>query len=86
MIYDIVVEEKRYTGDNAPKDSFRIIGAYANHSDAYMAAKKQLVSAPLVTGREMINRFVCGADSVTVGQVMTVNYQTTINVYRVKED
>lgn len=40
---DVVIEEKRYTGDNAPKDSFRIIGAYANHSDTYMAAKKQLV-------------------------------------------
>ena len=30
MIHDVVIEEKRYTGENAPKDSFRIIGAYAN--------------------------------------------------------
>ena len=86
MIHDVVIEEKRYIGDNAPRDSFRIIGAYANHSDAYMAAKKQLVSAPLVTGREMINRFVYGVDVVTVGQVTTNNCQTTINVYRIKED
>lgn len=86
MIHDVVIEEKRYTGDNAPRDSFRIIGAYANHSDAYMAAKKQLVSAPLVTGREMINRFVYGVDVATVGQVTTNNCQTTINVYRIKED
>lgn len=27
---DVVIEEKRYTGDNASRDSFRIIGAYAN--------------------------------------------------------
>lgn len=40
---DVGVEGKRYIGENAPRDSFRIIGAYANHSDAYMAAKKQLV-------------------------------------------
>ena len=86
MIHDVVVEEKRYTGNNAPRDSFRIIGAYSNHSDAYMAAKKQLVSTPLVTGREMINRFVYGVDSVTVGQVTTNSCQTMINVYRVKED
>lgn len=33
---DVVVEEKRYTGDNAPRDSFRIIGAYANYSDVYI--------------------------------------------------
>lgn len=45
---DVVVEEKRYTGDDAPRDSFRIIGAYANHSDVYMVAKKQLVSAETV--------------------------------------
>ena len=86
MIHDIVVEEKRYTGDNAPRDSFNIIGAYANHSDAYMAAKKQLVSTPLVTGREMINRFVYGVDSVAFGQVTTANCQTLVNVYRVKGD
>lgn len=86
MIHDVVVEEKRYTGDNVPRDSFKIIGAYANHSDAYMAAKKQLVLTPLVTGRDMINRFVYGVDVVTVGQVTTNNCQTTINVYRIKED
>lgn len=86
MIHDVVIEEKRYTGDNAPRDSFKIIGAYVNHSDAYMAAKKQLVSVPLVAGREMINRFVYGVDVVTVGQVTTNNCQTTINVYRIKED
>ena len=40
MIHDVVVEEKRYTGNNAPRDSFRIIGAYSNHSDAYMADTK----------------------------------------------
>lgn len=45
---DVVVEEKRYTGDDAPRDSFRIIGAYANHSDVYVVAKKQLVSAETV--------------------------------------
>lgn len=27
---DVVIEEKCYTGENAPYDSFRIIGAYAN--------------------------------------------------------
>ena len=86
MIHDIVVEEKRYTGDNAPRDSFKIIGAYTNHSDAYMKAKKQLVSTSLVTGRDMINRFVYGVDSVTVGQVTTNNCQIMINVYRTKED
>ena len=51
-----------------------------------MAAKKQLVSTPLVTGRDMINRFVYGVDVVTVGQVTINNCQTIINVYRVKED
>lgn len=86
MIHDVVIEEKRYTGDNATRDSFRIIGAYANHSDAYMVAKKQLVSTPLVTGREMINRFVYGVDVVTVGQITTKSCQTMINVYRIKED
>ena len=45
MIHDVVIEEKRYTGENAPRDTFKIIGAYTNHSDAYMAAKKQLVTA-----------------------------------------
>lgn len=54
MIHDVVIEEKRYTGDNAPRDSFRIIGAYANHSDAYMAAKKQLVLAETVTDSNVI--------------------------------
>ena len=54
MIHDVVVEEKRYTGDNAPRDSFKIIGAYANHSDAYMVAKKQLVSAETVTDSNVI--------------------------------
>ena len=29
---DVVVEKKCYTGENASRDSFRIIGAYANHS------------------------------------------------------
>lgn len=51
---DVVIEEKRYTGDNAPRDSFRIIGAYANHSDAYRAAKKQLVTAETVTDSTVI--------------------------------
>ena len=51
---DVVVEEKRYTGENAPRDSFRIIGAYANHSDVYMAAKKQLVLAETVTDWDVI--------------------------------
>lgn len=51
---DVVVEEKRYTGDNAPKDSFRIIGVYANYSDAYMTAKKQVVSAETVTDLNVI--------------------------------
>lgn len=51
---DVGVEEKRYTGENAPRDSFKIIGAYANHSDAYMAAKKQLVSAETVTDSTVI--------------------------------
>lgn len=83
---DVVVEEKRYTGENAPRDSFRIIGAYANHSDAYMTAKKQLISTPLVTGREMINCFVYDVDVVTVGQVTTKSCQTMINVYGIKED
>lgn len=54
MIHDIVVEEKRYIGDNAPRDSFKIIGAYINHSDAYMAAKKQLISAKTVTNSNVI--------------------------------
>ena len=81
-----VVEEKRYTGDNAPRDTFKIIGAYTKHSDAYMAAKKQFVSKPLVTGRELIERLVCGVDSVTVGQITTVNCQILINVYCVKGD
>ena len=51
---DVVIEEKRYTGDNASCDSFRIIGAYANHSDAYMDAKKQLVTAETVTDSNVI--------------------------------
>ena len=51
---DVVIEEKRYTGDNASRDSFRIIGAYANYSDAYMAAKKQLVSAEIVIDSNVI--------------------------------
>jgi len=51
---DVVVEEKRYSGENAPRDSFRIIGVYANHSDAYVAAKKQLVSAETVTDSNVI--------------------------------
>ena len=51
---DVVVEEKRYTGDNAPCDSFRIIGAYTKHSDAYRAAKKQLVSAETVIDSNVI--------------------------------
>ena len=50
---DVVVEEKRYTGDNASRDSFRIIGAYANHSDAYIA-KKQLVTAETVIDSNVI--------------------------------
>lgn len=54
MIHDVVIEEKRYTGENAPRDSFRIIGAYANHSDAYMAAKKQLVTVETVTDLNVI--------------------------------
>ena len=83
---DVVVEEKRYTGDNAPRDSFRIIGAYTKHSDAYMAAKKQFVSKPLVTGRELIERLVYGVDMVTVGQISTSNCQRLINVYCVKGD
>lgn len=86
MIHDVVIEEKRYTGENASRDSFKIIGAYTNYRDAYMAAKKQLVSTPLVTGRDMINCFVYGVDVVVVGQVTTNNCQTTINVYRIKED
>lgn len=83
---DVVVEEKHYTGDNAPKDSFRIIGAYTKHSDAYMVAKKQFVSKPFVTGRELIERLVYDVDSVAVGQITTANCQTLINVYRVKGD
>lgn len=51
---DVVIEEKRYTGDNAPRDSFRIIGAYTNHSDAYMAAKKQLALAETVIDSNVI--------------------------------
>ena len=51
---NVVVEEKRYTSDNAPRDSFRIIGAYANHSDAYMAAKKQLLLAETVIDLNVI--------------------------------
>lgn len=51
---DVVVEEKRYTGEDAPKDSFRIIGAYANYSDVYMAAKKQLVTVETVTDSNVI--------------------------------
>jgi hypothetical protein len=51
---DVVIEEKRYTGENVSRDSFRIIGAYANYSDAYMAAKKQLVTAETVTDPNVI--------------------------------
>lgn len=51
---DVVIEEKRYTGENAARDSFRIIGAYANHSDAYMAAKKQFVTAETVIDSNVI--------------------------------
>lgn len=51
---DVVVEEKRYTDDNAPKDSFQIIGAYVNHRDAYVAAKKQLVLVETVTDWDVI--------------------------------
>lgn len=51
---DVVIEEKRYTGENVSRDSFRIIGAYANHSDVYMAAKKQLVLAETVTDWDVI--------------------------------
>ena len=43
MIHDVVIDEKRYTGENVSRDRFKIIGAYANHIDAYMAVKKQLV-------------------------------------------
>lgn len=83
---DVVVEEKRYTGENAPKDTFKIIGAYTKHSDAYMAAKKQFVSKPLVTGRELIERLVYGVEVVTVGQITTSNCQRAIDIYRVKGD
>ena len=58
MIHDVVIEEKRYTGENAPRDSFRIIGAYANHSDAYMAAKKQLVTVETVIDLNVIKTMV----------------------------
>lgn len=51
---DVVVEEKRYTGNNAPKDSFRIIDIYTKHSDTYMAAKKQLVLAETVIDSNVI--------------------------------
>lgn len=51
---DVVIEEKCYTGENAPYDSFRIIGAYTNHSDAYVAAKKQLVLVETVTDWDVI--------------------------------
>lgn len=51
---DVVIEEKCYTGENVSRDSFRIIGAYASHSDAYMAAKKQLVLAETVTDWDVI--------------------------------
>ena len=51
---DVVVEEKRYTGENAPRDTFKIIGAYMKHSDAYVAAKKQLVLVETVTDWDVI--------------------------------
>ena len=51
---DVVIEEKRYTGDKAPCDSFRIIGAYANYSDAYRAAKKQLALVETVIDSNVI--------------------------------
>lgn len=51
---DVVIEEKRYTGENTSRDSFRIIGAYANYSDAYMVAKKQLVTVETVTDSNVI--------------------------------
>lgn len=51
---DVVVEEKRYIGENASRDSFKIIGVYVNHSDAYMAAKKQLVLAETVIDSNVI--------------------------------
>jgi len=54
MIHDVVIDEKRYTGENVSRDRFKIIGAYTNHSDAYMAAKKQLVSAETVTDWDVI--------------------------------
>lgn len=54
MIHDVVIEEKRYTGENAPRDTFKIISAYTNHSNAYMAAKKQLVTAETVTDSNVI--------------------------------
>lgn len=54
MIHGVVIEEKRYTGENAPRDSFRIIGVCANHNDAYRAAKKQLVLAEIVIDSNVI--------------------------------
>lgn len=51
---DVVIEEKRCTGENASRDSFRIIGACANHNDAYRAAKKQLVLAEIVIDSNVI--------------------------------
>ena len=54
MIHDVVMEEKCYTGENAPYDSFRIIGAYATYSDVYMAAKKQFVMAETVIDLNVI--------------------------------
>lgn len=51
---DVVVEEKRYIGDDAPRDTFKIIGAYADHSHVYMVAKKQLVLAETVTDWDVI--------------------------------
>ena len=63
MIHDVVIDEKRCTGENASRDSFRIIGVYANHSDVYMAAKKQLVSAETVIDSNVIKTMFRGEEN-----------------------
>lgn len=75
MLYDVVVEETRYRGDEAPRDNFSLIGVYQKHKDAYEAAKDYLLSIsdnePLLTKRQVIDRLIYGADDVIVGQTTT---------------
>lgn len=96
MLYDVVVEETRYKGDDAPRDSFSLIGVYRKHNEAYNAAKDYLLSIsdnePLLTKRQMSDRLTYGAECVTVGQTTTTvikdrpvySCHTVITIYQIR--